>query len=238
MRVSPVETPTCVAFKEYEEVTETVPLDFSEHNFVWVAYKLSGATGALGAEVIELRNWLICFRCVSEEFRVVFSDMYDCMANFSYPWDAYRALMACHIIALDNHPGVRPLWIGERLRWAIAKLIMQAVGDQAKTACGSLQLCADIEDGIEGVTHAIAQRRRERSGERRRGRRVVRNSGGRECGGNKRESEDRGGRESCRNMRSAATTQRAELRGRRVGQGERQSQNCDGRDGGERRGDE
>ena len=45
---------------------ETVPLDFTEDDVVWVASKLYGAAGELGAEAIELRNWLLCFGCASE----------------------------------------------------------------------------------------------------------------------------------------------------------------------------
>ena len=50
-----------------------------------VASKLSGAAGALGAEAIELRNWLLCFRCASEEIRVVAVDLADWVANSSPP---------------------------------------------------------------------------------------------------------------------------------------------------------
>ena len=56
MRVPPVEIPACAAFGEYEDVPETVPLDFMEDDVTWVASKLSVAAGALGAEVIDLRN--------------------------------------------------------------------------------------------------------------------------------------------------------------------------------------
>ena len=66
MHVPPVENPICAAFEEYEEVPETVPLDFTEFDVTWVASNRSGAAGALGAEAIELRNWLLCFGCVSE----------------------------------------------------------------------------------------------------------------------------------------------------------------------------
>ena len=40
---------------------------------------------------------------------------------------------------------------------------MREAGDQAKTVCGSLQLCVGLEAGIEGETHTVAQRRRERN---------------------------------------------------------------------------
>ena len=104
MCVTPAENPTCAAFKVYEEVPETVPLDFTEDEVTWVASKLSGAAGALGVEAIELRNWLLCFRCASEELRIIVTSLADWMANSSPPWSAYRALMACRLVALDKRP--------------------------------------------------------------------------------------------------------------------------------------
>ena len=57
MRVPPVENPKCAAFEEYKYIPVTVPLDFTEDDVMWVASKLSGAAGALGAETMEMRNW-------------------------------------------------------------------------------------------------------------------------------------------------------------------------------------
>ena len=107
-----MENPACTAFGEYEEVLETVPLDFTEDDVTWVASNLSGASDALGVEVIELHNWLLYFGCLSEELRVVVARLSDWMANSSSPWAAYRALMACRLVALDKRPGVRPVGIG------------------------------------------------------------------------------------------------------------------------------
>ena len=73
----------CASFEEYEEVPETVPLELLEENVMWVASKLSGAAGDLGSEVIELSNWLLCFRYVSEEFIFVVPNLADWMDNFS-----------------------------------------------------------------------------------------------------------------------------------------------------------
>ena len=89
------------------------------------------------------------------------------MANSPPPWAAYCALMACRLVALDKRPGVRSVGIGERLRRALVKLVMRAAGEQAKTACGNLQLCAGLEAGIEGETHAVVQRRLEKTRVRR-----------------------------------------------------------------------
>ena len=85
MRVPPVENPTCAAFGESEDFPEILLLDFLEDGIMWVESKLLGAARALGAEVIELRNWLLCFGCVSEEFRVIVANLSDWMANSSPP---------------------------------------------------------------------------------------------------------------------------------------------------------
>ena len=159
MRVPPMENPPCAAFEEYREVPETVPLDFTEDDVMWVASKLSGAAG-------ELRNWLLCFGCASEDLRVVVARLYDWMVNPPPPagtrhssppplWAAYRALMACRLVALDKMPGVHPVGIGEIIRRARAKLVMREAGDQAKTMCGNLKLCAGLEAVIEGATQAV-----------------------------------------------------------------------------------
>ena len=75
--------------------------------------------------------------------------------------------MACSLVALDKRTGVCPVGIGETLHRALAKLVMREARVQAKTACGNIQLCAGLEAGIEGSTHAVGQRRLERARRRR-----------------------------------------------------------------------
>ena len=85
------------------------------------------------------------------------------MFNSSPPWAKYRILMSCHQLVLDKRPGVRPVGIEETLRWALANLVMRAAGEQTKTACGNLQLCAGLKAVIEGAIHALGKRRLERT---------------------------------------------------------------------------
>ena len=92
-----------------------------------------------------------------EEFRVVVTNLADWMANSSPPWAADRVLMACRLVPLNKRPGV------DMTRRAIPKLVMRSSRDQAKTSCGSLQLCAGIEARIEVSNHAVAKRKRERT---------------------------------------------------------------------------
>ena len=84
------------------------------------------------------------------------------MANSSPPCAAYRAPMVFLLVAHDKRPGVRPMGIGEMVRRALDKVVMRAAGDQAKTACGNLQLCAGLKAGVEGATHSVGQQRLER----------------------------------------------------------------------------
>ena len=100
MRNPPVENPACAAFEKYEELPKTVPLDFTENDMTWVASKISVFAGALGVGAIELRNWLLCFGCVSKHLRVTVAGLADWMDNSSLPWSAYCALMACHMVYL------------------------------------------------------------------------------------------------------------------------------------------
>ena len=52
--------------------------------------------------------------------------------------------------------------IRETLLRALGKLVMRAAGGQAKTVCGNLQLCARLEDSIQGATNAVVESQRER----------------------------------------------------------------------------
>ena len=66
--------------------------------------------------------------------------------------------MACRLVALDKCPWVRPEGIGEMISCAIVKLVFRVEGDQEKTACRSLELCAGLEASTAGVTHTMVQR--------------------------------------------------------------------------------
>ena len=58
-------------------------------------------------------------------------------------------------MALDKCPGVRPLGIGESYQRCIAKGALADSEMYAKAACGSAQLCAGLEAGIEGAIYAL-----------------------------------------------------------------------------------
>ena len=108
---------------------------------MWVALNLSVAVVVLGAEAIELSNWLLCFGCASEDLRVSVARMANWMANSYPPCAVYRALTECRLVALNKRPELRPVEIGY----------------QANMVCGNLQLCSGLESGMEGETNAVGQ---------------------------------------------------------------------------------
>ena len=85
-----------------------VPLDLSKNNITWVTSKISSAAGALGAEAIELINWLLHFGRASEKFIVIFADLTDWMANSSSPCVSYRAMMEFFLFRCIRAQGCAP----------------------------------------------------------------------------------------------------------------------------------
>ena len=73
-------------------------------------------------------------------------------------WTAIRRLMTRRLVGLDKQPGVRPVGIGNAWLRCVSKVVVKECGHEAKMACGSTQLCAGLEAGIEGALHAAVRR--------------------------------------------------------------------------------
>jgi hypothetical protein len=92
------------SFEHYEEVPEAVPLVITGDVVEKVASRLSGGAGPGGSDAVDLRNWLLRFGAESEALRDALAGICNMMANDSPSWAAYRALMACRLVALDKCP--------------------------------------------------------------------------------------------------------------------------------------
>ena len=143
------------AFESYDSTPEPVPLNITPEIVEKVACRLSGGAGPSGTDSVDLRNWLLRFGAESAGLRRELALHAEWLANTHPPWAAYRALMAGRLVALDKQPGVRPVGIGEIYRRLMAKSVLQAIGHQATSACGNLNLCAGLAAGIEGAIHAL-----------------------------------------------------------------------------------
>ena len=65
-----------------------------------------------------------------------------------------KPLLACRLIALDKHLGVRPIGIGDTARHFIAKAVLTIAASDIQDASGCLQMCGGQISGIEAAVHA------------------------------------------------------------------------------------
>jgi hypothetical protein len=78
------------------------------------------------------------------------------LGNGSPDYSKYRALNAARMLAVDKEPGVRPLACGEIWMRLIGRCVLDGESkQQAREACGNVQLCAGLQAGIEGNLHAV-----------------------------------------------------------------------------------
>ena len=157
-RIPNLEDPNCIAFEQYSEVPVAMPTDCTPEDLETLALRMSGSAGPSSFDAVMLRNCLLRYGRASGELRQEMADWVEWLSNESPPWAAYRALMCRRLVALDKQPGVRPLAIGEIWQRCIAKGNLAGSGAEAKGACGSVQLCAGLEAGIEGALHAVRLR--------------------------------------------------------------------------------
>ena len=111
--------------------------------------------GAAGPSGIDDRGW----RCLRTSFKNLVSLCHAAVARrlcTSYVDPAgLSAVVACHLIALNKNPGVRPIGIGETSRRIICKAILNILQHDILEAAGVEQLCAGLDSGSEAAAHTI-----------------------------------------------------------------------------------
>ena len=65
------------------------------------------------------------------------------------------AYNACRLILLDKCPGVRPIGVGEILRWIIGRTIVSCIQTDLKQLGGNQQLRMAQRCGIEHAIHSL-----------------------------------------------------------------------------------
>jgi hypothetical protein len=109
MREPDLDDPRLKIFEAYPTVPQAVPLDITAETVEKVASHLSGAASPSGTDAVDLSNWLPHHGAESQMLRTELAAMARWIANDHPPWAAYRALMACRLVALDKELGTRPV---------------------------------------------------------------------------------------------------------------------------------
>ena len=102
--------PTAASLDSYPDLPpELVPVDIIDDTVTAVAGRISGGAGPGGTDSVSLQQRLLRFGAASGEMRLIVGDFTDWLSNGMPPWAAYCAMMSGWLIALDKHPGIRPV---------------------------------------------------------------------------------------------------------------------------------
>ena len=145
-----------------------IPDDFEKENaaaFIYVAEdtiqerasKLHGAAGPSGVDAIMLKAWLTRHGCASQALRTELAKWAEMLATLPPTYSKIRALNHTRLLAVDKEPGVRPIGCGEIWMRLFAGVILDQCKERARQACNNVQLCAGLQAGIEGATHAMLE---------------------------------------------------------------------------------
>lgn len=151
---NPVDPPTSI-LPSLDNLPQFEDLDITSAHIQSVARQLQGGAGPGGCDAVHWRDILLRYGNSSVQLCDSVAAICRRLCNSLTPWDNIRALVASRLIALDKCPGVRPIGIGETLRRIIGKTICQVTRLDAALVCGSDQLCAGLQAGIEGAIHAM-----------------------------------------------------------------------------------
>ena len=103
--------------------------------------RMDGAAGPSGMDVASWRKLCTFFRSASDSLCDALAAVARRLATTFVDPVCLSTFTACHLIALDKRPGVRPIVIGEVCRQLITKAVLVIVRDDVLQAAGPFQLC-------------------------------------------------------------------------------------------------
>ena len=112
------------------------------------ALKVGGAAGLSGLDAHAWRRLCTNYKGASRDLCASLATVARRICSSFVNPSVLAPLLACHLIALDKHPGVRPIGI-------IAKAVLSIVGPDIQGASGCQQMCEGQISGIEAAVHAI-----------------------------------------------------------------------------------
>ena len=119
------------------------------------ALRVGGSPGPSGLDAVAWKRLCTSFHSSSNDLCAALSSLAQRLcARYVDPEGLYP-LVASRLIALDKQSGVRPIGVGETIRWLLGKAILRVIGTDVIEATGASQLCAGQLGGCEAAVHAV-----------------------------------------------------------------------------------
>ena len=131
---------------------EPHPVHFEKidgHLIQRMALKMDGAAGPSGLDAASWKRLCSCYNSSSGDFFTAIASLARKLCSQYVDPNSISAFVACHLIAFDNNPGVRPIDIGETIRRIVCKAIAAVLRDDIQDAVGSLQYELDRFLGVK-----------------------------------------------------------------------------------------
>ena len=144
-----------VRLEMYKETPIFIHVDITQESVKSVALKLSGSSGLGDTYSQALQGWLLKFGEDSTRIITSVEIFVEWLDNGSQLWAAYHTFMSGRLIALDKHPGVRPVGVGKTWKRLFDKIVLKVTGPEAIMVCQDDQLCAGLMSGIDGAVCGV-----------------------------------------------------------------------------------
>ena len=118
------------------------------------ALRVSGAAGPSGLDAHEWRCLCTSHKAASRDLCASLATVARRICSSYVDPTSIKPLLACRLIALDKHPGVCPIGIGDTARRIIAKAVLTIAAPDIQDASGCLQMCGGQISGIEAAVHS------------------------------------------------------------------------------------
>ena len=119
------------------------------------ALKVTGAAGPSGLDAHEWRRLCTSHKGASRDLCASLATVARRICSSYVDPTSIKPLLACHLIALNKHPGVRPIGTGDTARRIIAKAVLSIAAPDIQDTSGCLQTCGGQISGIEAAVHAV-----------------------------------------------------------------------------------
>ena len=128
-----------------------IPIEITEKAVKLVARKISKDSGPGGMDSEPLQGWILKFWEDGKRLQTSVETLVNWLVNGSPPQAAYCAFMSGRLIALEKHPGVHPVGVGETRRRLFSKTVVNVTGPEANISWQDDQLYAILKAGINGL---------------------------------------------------------------------------------------